>query len=220
MGARHTTVSEVMTRDVVTVRTDTPFKEVASLLSTHGISAVPVADEQGAPVGVVSEADLLRKQIEDPDLPGRAAPSQGGDEAAKARAQNAAGLMTAPVATVRADWPVAGAAREMDRYRVRRLVVVDDADRIVGIVSRSDLLRVFLRPDAEIRQEIQDEVLTGIMRLSGEDVQVQVHDGVVTLRGAVESRRTAQIVERLARGVDGVVSIRPMIDYAVDDVDV
>jgi CBS-domain-containing membrane protein len=215
MTAQHSTVSEVMTRDVVTVRPDTSFKEITSVLSSHGISAVPVADEHGAPMGLVSEADLLRKQAEQPERYGGQAAPHG---RTKARAENAAGLMTSPVATAHADWPVAQAAREMDRHHVKRLVVVDEADHhIVGIVSRPDLLRVFLRPDDEIRQEIRDEVLTAILRLSGQEVQVQVHEGVVTLRGEVEKRSTAQIAEQLAKGVDGVVTVRPMIDYAIDD---
>ncbi|MFF4568192.1 CBS domain-containing protein [Streptomyces sp. NPDC001410] len=218
MSAQHSTVSEVMTRDVVTVSPDTPFKEITSVLTTHGISAVPVADTRGAPMGLVSEADLLRKQAEQPDKYGEqeAAPAWP-NERAKARAENAAGLMTTPVVTAHADWPVAQAARTMDRHRVRRLLVVDETDRIIGIVSRSDLLRVFLRPDEEIREEIRDDVLEGMLRLGGTEVQVQVHDGVVTLRGEVENRSTAQIAERLAKGVDGVVTVRPMIDYTVDD---
>ncbi|MGW9029493.1 CBS domain-containing protein [Streptomyces sp. NPDC055722] len=218
MTTQHSTVSEVMTRDVVTVRPDTSFKEITSVLSSHGISAVPVADEHGAPLGLVSEADLLRKQAEQPDeYGGRATPSGWPHEKAKARAENAAGLMTTPVATAHTDWTVAEAARAMDRQHVKRLVVVDETDHIVGIVSRPDLLRVFLRPDEEIREEIRDEVLTAILRLTGQDVQVQVHDGVVTLRGEVENRSTAQIAERLAKGVDGVVTVRPMIDYTIDD---
>ena len=217
MTTQHSTVSEVMTRDVVTVRPDTPFKEITSVLSSHGISAVPVADEHGAPMGLVSEADLLRKQAERPTHGGQAAPPGWPREKTKARAENAAGLMTSPVATAHADWPVAQAAREMDRHHVKRLVVVDETDHIIGIVSRPDLLRVFLRPDEEIREEIRDQVLTAILRLSGQEVQVQVHDGVVTLRGEVDKRSTAQIAEQLAKGVDGVVTVRPMIDYAVDD---
>ncbi|MFE5123218.1 CBS domain-containing protein [Streptomyces sp. NPDC056669] len=218
MPAQHSTVSEVMTRDVVTVRRETPFKEITSILSSHGISAVPVADEQGAPVGLVSEADLLRKQAERREKHGeRAAPRGWPHEKAKARAENAAGLMTTPVATAHADWPVAQAAREMDHHHVKRLVVVDETDRIIGIVSRPDLLRVFLRSDEEIRQEIRAEVLTAILRLGEQEVQVQVHDGVVTLRGEVENRSTAQITERLAEGVDGVVTVRPLIDYTIDD---
>jgi CBS domain-containing protein len=138
MSAQHITVSEVMTRDVVTVRPDTPFKEIASVLSTHGLSAVPVADERGAPMGLVSETDLLRKQAEQPDKYGKhATPPGWPHERAKARAENAAGLMTTPVVTAHADWPVGQAARTMDRHRVRRLLVVDDKDRIIGIASRS-----------------------------------------------------------------------------------
>ncbi|MFF4137306.1 CBS domain-containing protein [Streptomyces mirabilis] len=218
MSAQHSTVSEVMTRDVVTVSPDTPFKEITSVLTTHGIGAVPVADTRGSPMGLVSEADLLRKQAEQPDkYAQQETPPGWPHERAKARAENAAGLMTTPVVTAHADWPVAEAARAMDRHRVRRLLVVDETDRIIGIVSRSDLLRVFLRPDEEIREEIRDDVLKGMLRLAGTEVQVQVHEGVVTLRGEVENRSTAQIAERLANGVDGVVNVRPLIDYAVDD---
>ncbi|ADI04472.1 hypothetical protein SBI_01351 [Streptomyces bingchenggensis BCW-1] len=216
MTAQHSTVSEVMTHDVVTVRPDTPFKEITSVLSSHGISAVPVADARGAPMGLVSEADLLRKQAEQ-RAGGQEAPPGWPREKAKARAENAAGLMTAPVVTAHADWTVAQAAREMDRHRVKRLLVVDETDSIIGIVSRSDLIHVYLRPDEEIREEIRDDVLKGMLRLGGNEVWVQVHDGVVTLRGEVENRSTAQIAGRLARGVEGVVTVRPMIDYAIDD---
>ncbi|MFH8773683.1 CBS domain-containing protein [Streptomyces sp. NPDC017958] len=218
MTAQHSTVSDVMTRDVVTVQPETPFKEITSVLSTHGISAVPVADARGTPMGLVSETDLLRKQVEQSGAYGeQAAPPERSHERVKARAENAAGLMTTPVVTAHADWPVAQAARTMDRHRVRRLLVVDETDHIIGIVSRSDLLRVFLRPDDEIRGEIRDDVLEGMLQLGGTEVQVQVHDGVVTLRGEVENHSTAQIAERLAHGVDGVVTVRPMIDYTVDD---
>ncbi|WP_225829883.1 CBS domain-containing protein [Streptomyces sp. NK08204] len=217
MTAQHSTVGDVMTRDVVTIRPDTPFKEITSVLSTHGISAVPVADERGAPMGLVSETDLLRKQAAQPGEYGDQAAPGWPHEKAKARAENAAGLMTTPVVTAHEDWPVAQAARTMDRHHVRRLLVVDQTDCIIGIVSRSDLLRVFLRPDEEIQEEIRDDVLEGMLQLDEREVDVQVHEGVVTLRGAVENRSTAQIAERLAKGVDGVVTVRPMIDYTVDD---
>ncbi|MEK2478641.1 MULTISPECIES: CBS domain-containing protein [Streptomyces] len=217
MTTRHSTVNDVMTHDVVTVDPDTPFKEITSVLSAHGFSAVPVADARGAPMGLVSETDLLRKQAAQPDKYGDPATPGWPHEKAKARAENAAGLMTTPVVTAHADWPVAQAARTMDHRHVRRLLVVDETDRIIGIVSRSDLLRVFLRPDEEIQEEVRDDVLEGILRLGGTEVQVQVQEGVVTLRGEVENRSTAQIAERLAKGVDGVVTVRPMIDYTVDD---
>ncbi|MER5184002.1 CBS domain-containing protein [Streptomyces sp. NPDC002896] len=217
MTTQHSTVSEVMTRDVVTVRPDTSFKEITSVLCTHGISAVPVADASGAPVGLVSEADLLRKQVELPDRPGRRSAQPGwAYEKAKSRAENAAGLMTTPVVTARADWPIAEAARAMERHRVKRLLVVDEADRIIGVVSRPDLLRVFLRPDEEIREEIRDDVLKGMLRLGGHEVRVEVHDGVVTLRGMAGHQSTARIAERLAQGVEGVITVRPMIDYVVE----
>lgn len=218
MTAKHSTVDDLMTRDVVTISPDTLFKEIASTLSAHGIGAVPVVDARGAPVGLVSETDLLRKEVDQPHMPGRlVSPPGWPHERSKARAENAAGVMTAPVVTARPEWPVAEAARAMDRHRVKHLLVVDGEGRLVGIVSRSDLMRVFLRADEEIREEVLDEVLRGIMRLSGQEVQVQVASGIITLRGEVERRSTARIVEQLARGVDGVVSVRPEIDYVVDD---
>ena len=218
MTGPHSTVAEVMTRDVVTVGPDTPFKAIAALLAECDISSVPVADPGGVLVGLVSEADLLRKQAERPLGPeGQTASPAWSAERAKARAETAAGLMTTAVCTARPGWSVPEAARAMDRHRVKRLVVVDEADRVVGIVSRSDLLGVFLRPDEEIGEEILDEILDRVLRLDERQVQVHVRDGVVTLRGAVEFRSTARIAERLALGVDGVVAVRPLIDYAVDD---
>lgn len=218
MTARHRSVGEVMTRDVVTVRSDTPFKEITAVLADRGVSAAPVVDERGTPVGVVSEADLLRKEVHRPGRFGEeAAPAAWAPERDKARAETAAGLMTAPAATARTDWSVTEAARVMDHDGVKRLPVVDEADHVVGIVSRSDLLKVFLRTDRAIHDEIVEEVLKDILRLDERDIPVHVKDGVVTLRGEVDHRSVARIAERLVERVDGVVAVRPLIDYRSDD---
>ena len=105
----------------------------------------------------------------------------------------------------------------MDRHQVKRLPVVDETDKLVGIVSRSDLLRVFLRNDRAIRGEITTEVLRRTMLIDPATVSVDVADGVVTLRGRLECKSMIPIVERLCRSVDGVVALYSRLTFAFDD---
>ncbi|RPE35918.1 CBS domain-containing protein [Kitasatospora cineracea] len=215
---QHRSVRELMTREVVTARPDTPFKEVAELFHRNDITAVPVIDDQDRPIGVVSEADLLRKEAVLPDPedrhPGRwLRPA----EQARAEAETAGGLMTSPVVTARASWDVGEAARRMDRHRVKRLPVVDEAGRLIGIVSRADLLQVFLRHDGAIREEIVHEVLGRTLWLPPDTVSATVQDGVVTLTGRLPRRSLLPVAERLCRAVDGVVAVHLSLDWTEDD---
>ncbi|MFI9366570.1 CBS domain-containing protein [Kitasatospora sp. NPDC053057] len=215
---QHRSVDAVMTREVVTARPDTPFKEIAALLDRNDITAVPVVDAQGRPLGMVSEADLIRKEAGVPD-PGGRVPGlwmRPADQA-RAEAETAGGLMTSPAVTARPEWNVLEAARAMDRHKVKRLPVVDEAGRVVGIVSRRDLLQVFLRHDTAIREEITRDVLRETLRLAPEEVRASVHDGVVTLSGRVERKSLIPVIERLCRSVDGVVAVHQTLEYTVDD---
>ncbi|MFF4568195.1 CBS domain-containing protein [Streptomyces sp. NPDC001410] len=214
----HRRVGELMTTAVVRVRRDTGFKDVALRLAEHDITAVPVVDDQEHPIGVVSEADLLRKQQRQPDPGGHLAGAHlPPAERAKAHALTAEGLMTSPAVTARPDWSVVEAARTMDRHHVKRLPVVDDADRLVGIISRADLLRVFLRRDLTICEEITAEVLTRTLGLDPASVTVQVTDGRVTLSGIVPHSSLIPIAVRLCESVDGVIDVTNHLNYAVDD---
>lgn len=125
--------------------------------------------------------------------------------------------MTGTVFTARPEWSLVEAARMMDRHHIKRLPVVDGAGVLVGIVSRSDLLRVFLRPDGAIRREIVHEVFERTLFFSPSAVQVEVRDGVVTLRGTVDRRSLVPIAVRLCRGVDGVVAVHDQLRYSFDD---
>ncbi|WP_327315795.1 CBS domain-containing protein [Streptomyces sp. NBC_01235] len=217
----HRLVGDLMTSAVVSVRQDTGFKDVAERLAKHDITAVPVIDEQGHPVGVVSEADLLRKQESQADPGGHlTAAHLLPAERAKAHALTAEGLMTSPAVTARPQWSVVEAARVMARHHVKRLPVVDDADRMVGIVSRGDLLRVFLRRDVTIYEEITTDVLTRALGLSPGAVTVQVSDGRVTLSGTVPQESLIPVAVRLSESVDGVVDVtshlRPAPDLTPD----
>ncbi|MFC8765427.1 CBS domain-containing protein [Streptomyces sp. NPDC057193] len=191
---KHMKVGGLMTDDVVSAVPAASFRDVAKLLAEHDISGVPVVDEDDRVVGVVSESDLLAS-----------------DEL------TARGLMTTPAVTVHADETVVDAARLMVRRGVERLPVVDEEERLVGIVTRRDLLCVYLRPDSEIRRRIRADVLTDAMGLPGDAVDVHVLDGVVTLGGSVRWRTQALMLVGLAERVDGVVAVVDRLSFHEDD---
>ncbi|MEU2297448.1 CBS domain-containing protein [Streptomyces antibioticus] len=214
----HRKVSDLMSTSVVRVRRDTGFKEIAKLLAEYGITAVPVVDDEEHVVGVVSEADLLRKEAAGVDPAGllpvlRPRPA----DRAKAEATIAQGLMNSPAVTARPEWTAVEAAQVMERHHVKRLPVVDEAGRLVGLVSRADLLRVFLRGDSAIREEISGEVLLRTLGVEPDAVTVHVVDGRVTLRGTVERKSLVPVTVRLCQGVDGVVDVSAELDHRVDD---
>jgi CBS-domain-containing membrane protein len=211
---RHRIVGQLMTSAVVHVRPDTGFKEIAALLARHDITSVPVVDDQDRPVGLVSEADLLINEAAEEDPAGLLlTPRLSPADRARSRATTAEGLMTRPAVCARPEWTVVEAARLMHRKHLKRLPVIDEAGRLVGIVSRSDLLRVFLRRDQAIREEIRNDILVGTMGIPADGLDVTVHEGEVTLRGTAEYRSLLPVIERLCRGVDGVVTVTGQLDH-------
>jgi CBS domain-containing protein len=216
---QHRKVSDLMTRDVVSARYDTPFQEVARLLTENEIAALPVVDNGGRPVGVVSEADLLRKASDRPGTDGRVPlPPLEAWERAKAEGARAEELMSAPAVCAHPDWNVVEAAQLMEVQHIKRLPVVDDVDRLLGIISRRDLLQIFLRKDDAVREEIEHDVLQDTIGLAPAQVSVDVEGGRVTLRGQVESRSLIPIIVRLCASVDGVVGVTDRLSFRVDDV--
>ncbi|MEU5893733.1 CBS domain-containing protein [Streptomyces sp. NPDC047461] len=206
-----------MTRDVVRARRDTPFKEIVKLLAENDVTAVPVVDELEHPVGVVSEGDLLRKCSTQADPSGHGpVPRLEAWELAKAEGTRAEELMPAPAVCARPEWTVVEAARLMAAQHVKRLPVVDEADRLRGIVSRADLLRIFLRRDDAVRDEIVGDVLRQTLGLAASEVAVEVREGQVTLRGSVEDESLIPVIERLCRSVDGVVSVSEHLAHRTD----
>ncbi|MFE1907922.1 CBS domain-containing protein [Streptomyces gardneri] len=217
---RHRRIDQLMTREVVSVRGDTPFKEIVRTLSRHQVTAVPVVDGDGRVVGVVSEGDLLRKTADQAAAPSGmpAVPDLETWERAKAEGTRAEELMSAPAVCARPDWTVAEAARLMEVQRVKRLAVVDGDDHLVGIVSRRDLLGIFLREDDDIRREIVEDVLGDTLRLEPSALAVDVHDGRVELRGRLPFRGMLPAIERMCATVDGVVTVSgTRLAYDVDD---
>ncbi len=208
-----------MTTGVVRARPDTPFKELARLLERNDVTAVPVVDDEDRPLGVVSEADLLRHAAAGEDPVGLLPPARMSPrDRARSTAVDGRGLMTSPAVCARPEWTVVEAARLMDGRRLKRLPVVDEAGRLIGIVSRGDLLRVYLRQDRAIREEIRHDLLQRTLSLWPDAVGVRVEDGRVTLSGTLERRSQQQALVRLCRGVDGVVSVDDRLGHRVDDI--
>ncbi|MFF1442795.1 CBS domain-containing protein [Streptomyces sp. NPDC058295] len=221
---RHDKVGSVMTTNVVRAEYATPFKEVARRRADHRISGLPVVDEQDKVIGVLSETDLMLHQAAAPDpyepqrrtafhvlMPGARR------LAARANARTAGRLMTEPPVIVHADDTIAEAARTMTRRRVERLPVVEEQGRLVGIVTRRDLLRGFQRPDAEIRDEVIEEVLIRALWLPPRSVDVTVTAGVVTLTGHMERETETEIALAMTRRTVGVVDVVDHLTYRLDD---
>jgi CBS domain-containing protein len=198
-------VRDVMTTPVVTAQTRTSCKQVARLITEHKLSALPVLDAHGHLAGMVSEADLLHKQASGTLRRGSGLPA-GRRRRAKGRARTVAELMTTPVVTTYPDAPLAAAARLMSSRHLRRLPVVDADGQLIGIVSRRDLLSVFLRPDGDIAAEVR-QTLAAILPGDAERLDVSARDGVVTLSGEVSDARLSTVATRLAADVDGVVAV-------------
>ncbi|WP_031174116.1 CBS domain-containing protein [Streptomyces durhamensis] len=200
-------VSDVMTQTVAAVGRRAPFKEIVQLMQDWQVSALPVLEGEGRVVGVVSEADLLPKEElrDDPDA-GYLQLRQPVD-VAKASALTAGDLMSSPAVTVRGGATLAEAARIMAHEGVKTLPVVDDAGLLAGIVSRADLLKVFLRDDEDIAEEVRREIASYLFPPPASAVHVEVHDGVVTLTGRLADSALVPVAARLIRAVEGVVGV-------------
>ncbi len=208
---------DVMTSPVVTVRPDTPVKEIAQLLLTHHISGVPVVEDSKV-VGIVTEADLLHK--ERPELP------EGGilrlfrrgqlaEAERKAEGLVARDVMTSPVVTVTEDTPLREVATLLARRQINRVPVVR-GDELVGIVSRADVLRALVRPDAEVEQAVRRALLEELW-IDPTDLRIEVREGVVTLEGEVERRSDKELAERWLETVDGVLRVESRLTFRYDD---
>ena len=205
------TVKDVMTTEVVAVRQETTFKEMAAVLRRYRVSALPVVDDAGRVIGVVSEADLLAKEaLADPGLVAELVHHK---DVRKAEGLTAGDLMTRPPVTAAPDDPIEQAARMMHFMRVKRLPVVNSGGELVGIISRADVLSVYGRPDDEIGQEITKNVILNEFLKGPGCFTVTVKDGIVTLEGPGTVQQGRELLAEVWR-VEGVVSVRDRLTYA------
>ena len=207
------TVRDVMSTHVIAVREFATFKEIATRLREQRVSAFPVVDGEGRVIGVVSEADLLPKEALEGDVP-RVLRSLGHRrEESKITATTAADLMTKPAVTIGPDEPVTHAARLMYSHRVKRLPVTGEEGKLIGIVTRSDVLSVYSRPDAEIHHAIAEDLILGTFLCDPDRFKVTVKDGIVTIEGRPETAWVGHDIVDAVRHVEGVVAVRDRLDY-------
>ncbi|MFF3270994.1 CBS domain-containing protein [Streptomyces chrestomyceticus] len=218
----HRQVGRLMNTEVVRARRTTSFREVVNLLSRHRKTGLPVVDADDKVVGVISETDLMYRQAAQDILQNRWYNRRrltGRARAARARKRSlrAGELMTSPPVTIGPHQTVAEAARLMVTGKLDRLPVVDAEGRLCGLVTRSDLLKVFLRPDDEIREELITEVLVRTLGLKPGALGVTVRAGVVTLSGRLGRSSEVPVALRLAGRIDGVVAVVDELEYEHDD---
>ncbi|MGY6022622.1 CBS domain-containing protein [Streptomyces spinosirectus] len=226
-GTPHT-VSDVMTRTVVALGRRATFKEIVKTMQKWGVSAMPVVEGETHVVGIVSEADLLPKEEFRDGDPDRRTQLRRLADLMKAGAVTAEELMTSPAVTVAEDATLSQAARTMALKKIKRLPVVDGAGVLRGIVSRADLLKVFLRGDEDIAAEVRDTVVADLFPAGPEQIRVEVREGVVRLTGRIADTTLVPAAARLVRAVEGVVDVdcalsgprrRPDLDPDLPDAD-
>jgi CBS-domain-containing membrane protein len=213
------TVADVMTRTVVVVNAFTPFKDIVRRMQEYRVSALPVVDEDGLLLGIVSEGDMILK--EDPELEGEPRlfeSSRRRSDRSKAAGLIASEVLSRPVITTTPEATLGEAARLMHRHHVKRLPVLDEDGRVVGIVSRADLLKVFLRDDDDIATEVREDIVRRTLWIEPDTIRVMVRDGVVRLEGQLERRSLIPVLERLVLSTEGVVALDPRLTYLEDDV--
>jgi CBS domain-containing protein len=216
------TVQDVMTQPAISVPPDATIRQVARLLVERGVSGLPVVDADGRVVGVVSEGDLLVKGVGPDSVPHRPLERLFGESRetqealARVEARTAGEAMTAPAITIDASESLRGAAKLMTDHRIKRLPVVS-GDRLVGIITRADLVRAWLRSDDELAVAVREEALVRSLWLDPADFSVSVNGGVVSIRGHVTRRSTALMVPRYVRAVPGVIDVEANVDWEVDD---
>jgi CBS domain-containing protein len=199
-------IRDVMTTDTAAADRSMTYKQVVRLMTDRRVNAVPVVDSGYRVLGMVSEADVLRKQERGPRRSGARLGRRGRRERNRADARTVGELMTSPAITIHPDAPLSAAARLMNARHIRRLPVVDGSGELIGVVSRRDLMKVFLRPDTEIEAEVRD-VLTDILLEGSVGITVAVHEGVVTLTGVLTDKDMIPVATRLASDVPGVVAV-------------
>lgn len=215
-------VRDLMTRDVVTVHPTTAIKDVARLLVERRISGMPVVDDRGRVLGVVSEGDLVVKEQGADSLERRPLARIFGDTAAtraqlaKVLALTAGDAMTAPAITINANALATEAATTMTGRQVNRLPVVD-GDELVGVVTRADIVRAFARNDAQIAQSVREDVLYQTLWLDPDAFEVVVDAGQVRIGGQAERRSEAEMIERIAAMVPGVTGVSSELTWKFDD---
>jgi CBS domain-containing protein len=211
-------VRDLMATEPITTTASTPLKEAARVMVRNKVSGLPVVNDGGDLVGIVTEGDFLRQEASR-DQPYRfnLLDALFGDDPAEPVAETVAEVMTEKVITITADASLSEAARVMADRNVKRLPVVGDEGELVGVISRADVVNAFTKPDEVIEDEVREDIVRRLLFLDPNAVEVEVVEGVVTLGGELENRTEAHLLEELTRRIDGVIRVNSQLTFQVDD---
>ncbi len=215
-------VQDVMTGDVLTVRTSTSLKEAAAILTERRISGLPVVDAENRVVGVLSEGDILFKEsgaVEKQGFLARLLSMPVPGLELKIAAKTAGEAMSTPALTIGPRRPLTEAANTMIDEGVNRLPVVDEDGKLIGLVTRADLVRAFVRSDEDVAREIREEVIRRTLWIEPDAVEVTVEEGEVHLSGEVETKSDAELIPTFVQRVPGVVSVLSKLRWRVENGD-
>jgi CBS domain-containing protein len=212
----NSTVKDVMSTHVIAAKQSAPYKELAAMLRNQRVSAFPVIDDDNKVIGIVSETDLLTKEALEGTVPGTLQGLTDQHVRSQVNGVTAAELMTRPAVTIGPDEPVTNAARLMYNHRVKRLPVTSDDGTLIGIVTRSDVLSVYSRPDADIQREITQDLILGTFGGDPARFTVTVKDGIVTIGGTPATTAAGHDIIAAARHAEGVVAVRDRLSYPAD----
>ena len=210
------TVKDVMSTHVIAVRQSASYKEMAAMLRSQRVSAFPVVDDDNKVIGVVSETDLLTKEALEGTVPRTLQSLTRQRVRSQVNGVTAADLMTKPAVTISPDQTVAHAARLMYNKRVKRLPVVGGDGTLIGIVTRSDVLSVYSRPDPQIQGQITEDLILGTFLCDPARFTVTVKDGIVTVEGTPETTQVGLDIIDAVRHMEGVVAVRDRLTYPAE----
>lgn len=194
-------VVDLMTTDVIAVSRDTGLREAARLMFRNRVSGLPITEPDGTLAGIITEADFLRLEVER-------------QEGNRGQGDTVGDVMSRGVVTVRPDAEIYEAAKIMATQEVKRLPVVDADDRLLGVISRADIVSLYTRPDDVIEDEIREDLIRRVLLIDPDGIQVDVANGVVNLRGEVETRSEARMLEELTNRLDGVLRVESDLTWA------
>jgi CBS domain-containing protein len=187
-------VVDLMTTDVIAVPPATGLREAARLMFRNRVSGLPIVDDDGALVGVITEADFLRFEVER-------------QEGVRVSGETVGDVMSRGVVTVGPEMEIGDAAKIMAVQEIRRLPVVDENNRLLGVISRADIVSLYTRPDDVIEDEIREDLIRRVLLIDPDGIEVIVSNGVVTLGGHLATQSEARALEELANRLDGVLRV-------------
>jgi CBS-domain-containing membrane protein len=197
-------VVDLMTTDVITVSPETGIRDAARLMFRNRVSGLPVVSPAGTLIGIITEADFLRLEVER---------QEGGSELG----EDVGGVMSSGVVTTDPDTSIYEAAKIMTFQDIKRLPVVDEDQHLLGIISRADIVSIFTRPDDIIEDEIREDLIRRVLFVDPDQLDVTVSNGVVTFVGDIGTRTEARLLEELTSRLDGVLRVESRLEWRYDD---